>query len=248
MYVDGMAEPFARLLRIVLYLGIDQHIAEVHLSLRDDHGEIQHTEKVSTQPSKIKPFFQSLTNELLQSGETFLALLEVFEFNGWLIRMLQDYRCQQIILIQPHEGKQTFVNRRDADQLSELLWVYREHLLAGKQILSMRQVDISSTIESESQKLDRLRMQNIQARTETANRIKHLLRSHNLQWELPTSSFPSKAAITWLKQVELPQIDRFEMDYLLADLKYLKHRLAGIEKEIAVKTLESSRRYFSRRE
>lgn len=248
MSVDGITGPFARLLRIVYYLGIDQHIGEVHLSLRDAHGDIQRTEKVSTHTKKIKPFFQSLTNELLPTGATFLALLEVFEFNGWLIRMLQDYGCQQVVVIRPLEGKKTFVNRRDADQLSELLWVYRDHLLAGKPILNVRQVDLRSTIESESQKLNRLRMQNIQARTETANRIKHLLYSHNLQWELPTSSFPSKAAITWLNQVELPLIDRFELDYLLADLQYLKHRLAGIEKEIAARTSESSRREFSSRE
>ncbi len=50
-----------------------------------------------------------------------MAVLEVCGFNDWLIRMLQDYRCHQVILIQPEERKRCKTDRRDAAALSELL-------------------------------------------------------------------------------------------------------------------------------
>ena len=35
-----------------------------------------------------------------------MAVLEVCGFNDWLIRMLRDYRCHRVILIQPEDRKQ----------------------------------------------------------------------------------------------------------------------------------------------
>jgi hypothetical protein len=49
-----------------------------------------------------------------------VAILEVCGFNDWLIRMLQDYRCYKVILIQPDERKKCKTDRRDAAALSEL--------------------------------------------------------------------------------------------------------------------------------
>jgi hypothetical protein len=57
----------------------------------------------------------------LRDGESFVAVLEVCGFNDWLVRLLQDYRCQQVILIQPGERKRGKTDRRDAAALSELL-------------------------------------------------------------------------------------------------------------------------------
>ena len=59
--------------------------------------------QVSTQPEKINAFFQRLTRDRLQNGESFVAVLEVCGFNDWLIRMLYDYRCTRVILIQSDE-------------------------------------------------------------------------------------------------------------------------------------------------
>ena len=54
-----------------------------------------------------------------------------------------------------------------------------------------------------------------------------MLRRHNLQWEMPTKTFPTQRAIAWLKKLVLPEIDRLEMDYLLADLEHVQQRRAG---------------------
>src|SRR6516164_6331776 len=83
---------------MMFYLGIDQHARQITISLRDENGDVLLACQVSTQPDKIKAFFQKLTRERLGNGDTFVAALEVCGFNDWLIRMLRDYRCQKVIL------------------------------------------------------------------------------------------------------------------------------------------------------
>ena len=115
----------------MLYLGIDQHARQITMSLRNEAGDVVLARQVSTHPKKINEFFQRLTRERLQKGESFVATLEVCGFNDWLIRMLKDYRCQKIILIQTEDRKKQKTDRRDAAALSELLWANRARLLQG---------------------------------------------------------------------------------------------------------------------
>lgn len=42
-----------------------------------------------------------------------------------------------------------------------------------------------------------------------------------LKSELPTKTFPTAKAIAWLREIALPEIDRLEMNFLLADLKQI---------------------------
>ena len=98
----------------MLYLGIDQHARQITISLRDAAGDVVQAQQVSTQPEKINAFFQQLTRERLRRDESFVAVLEVCGFNDWLIRMLHDYHCHKVILIQPDERKKCKTDRRDA--------------------------------------------------------------------------------------------------------------------------------------
>src|SRR5262249_6929012 len=41
------------------------------------------------------------------------------------------------------------------------------------------------------------------------------------------------AAVTWLKQIVLPEIDRLEMNHLLIDLEHVQQRMKELEKVIA---------------
>ena len=216
----------------MLYLGIDQHARQITISLRDDSGDVVQARQVSTQPEKIHAFFQQLTRERLPAGEAFVAVLEVCGFNDWLIRMLHDYRCHKVILIQPDDRKKCKTDRRDAASLSELLWVNRERLLHGKPVRGVRQVDIASSTDQENRRLTTLRKEAGQARTRLVNKVRHLLRRHNLQWQMPTKRFPTKAAIAWLKQLVLPAIDRLEMNHLLADVEQVQQRVKELEQVI----------------
>src|SRR5438874_10114041 len=116
----------------MLYLGIDQHARQITVSLRDEGGDVLQARQVSTQPEKVHAFFQQLTRERLHDGESFVAVLEVCGFNDWLIRLLHEYRCHKVILIQPDDCKKCKTDRRDAAALSELLWVNRARLLHRK--------------------------------------------------------------------------------------------------------------------
>ena len=217
----------------MLYLGIDQHARQITISLRNEDGDVVQARQVSTRPSKIESFFRQLTRERLPNDEPFVAILEVCGFNDWLIRMLQDYRCQKVILIQPDDRKKRKTDRRDAAALSELLWVNRGRLVQGKPVRGLRQIDISSTTDQENRRLTTLRKNAGRARAATINQIKQILRRHNLQWELPTKTFPTLPAIAWLKKLVLPEIDRMEMDHLLSDLEQVQQRLQELEKMIA---------------
>jgi len=217
----------------MLYLGIDQHARQITVSLRAENGDVLQARQVSTQPEKINAFFRQLTGERLRNGESFVAVLEVCGFNDWLIRMLQDYRCQKVILIQPDERKKRKTDRRDAAALSELLWVNRDRLLHGKPVRGLRQVDIASSADQENRRLTTLRKETGQARTRLVNKIRHMLRRHNLQWEMPTKRFPTKSAIGWLKQLVLPEIDHLEMNHLLTDLEHIQQRVKELEQVIA---------------
>jgi transposase len=217
----------------VFYLGIDQHARQITISLRDESGDVVQARQVSTQPEKIHAFFQQLTRERLTGSESFVAVLEVCGFNDWLIRLLRDYRCHKVILIQPEERKLRKTDRRDAAALSELLWVNRDRLLQDKPVRGLRQVDIASSTDQENRRLTTLRKEAGQARTRLVNKVRHILRRHNLQWQMPTKKFPTKSSIAWLKQVALPEIDRLEMNYLLADLEQVQGRRNELEQVIA---------------
>src|SRR5262245_55818936 len=217
----------------MLYLGIDQHARQITVSLRDDNGDVLLARQVSTQPERVHAFFRQLIDERLRAGETFVAVLEVCGFNDWLIRLLHDYRCHQVILIQPDERKRCKTDRRDAAALSELLWANRERLLRGQPVRGLRQVEFASGADQENRRLTTLRQEAGQVRTRLVNRVRHILRRHNLQWEAPTKRLPTKAAVEWLKRVALPAIDRLEMDHLLADLERTQQRLKELEGVIA---------------
>jgi transposase len=217
----------------MLYLGIDQHARQITISLRDDSGDVLQARQVSTQPEKVHAFFQQLTRERLHDGECFVAVLEVCGFNDWLIRLLREYRCHRVILIQPDDRKKCKTDRRDAAALSELLWANRERLLQGKPVRGLRQVEIASGTDQENRRLTTLRKEAGQARTRLVNQARHVLRRHNLQWQMPTKRLPTQAAIAWLKQLALPEIDRLEMDHLLADIERTQQRIKELEQVIA---------------
>jgi transposase len=217
----------------MFYLGIDQHARQITISLRDESGDVVQARQVSTQPEKVHAFFQQLARERLRDGASFVAVLEVCDFNDWLIRMLQEYHCHKVILIQPEDRKKCKTDRRDAAALSELLWVNRDRLLQGKPVRGLRQVDIARTEDQENRRLTTLRKDAGQARTRLVNRVRHILRRYNLQWQMPTKKFPTKSGIAWLKQVALPEIDRLEMNHLLADLEQVQGRRQELEQVIA---------------
>src|SRR5215475_6520571 len=84
----------------------------------------------------------------------------------------------------------------------------RDRLVHGKKGRGLRQVDIASTTDPENRRLTTLRTDARGDLTRVINKIKQILRRHDLHWDMPTKTFPTLAAIAWLKHLVLPEIDR----------------------------------------
>lgn len=183
-------------------LGIDQHAKQLTLSLRNRDGDVIVARQVSTEPKRFDEFFAMLNGKT--PGEGFMAVIEVFGFNDWLLESVPKHGCVDVVLIQPKKRPKVKTDRRDANSLSELLWINRDRIAAGQPIRGVRRVVVPSKIDAENQRITMIRQQVGRQRTRTINQIRHILRRNNLQWQLPTKTFPTVKAIAWLKVVKLP--------------------------------------------
>ena len=192
----------------MLYLGIDQHARQLTVSLRNEAGDVVLARQVSTEPDRIHAFFGQLTRDRLREGESFVAVLAVCGFNDWLIRLLQEYRCHKVILIQPDDRKKRKTDRRDAAALSELPWANRDRLLRGRPVRGPRRVELTSPADQENRRLTTPRKEAGAARARLVNKVGWVPRRHNLRWGMPTTTFPTAKAVAWLRGLALPEVDR----------------------------------------
>jgi transposase len=72
-------------------------------------------------------------------------------------------------------------------------------------------------------------------RTAVLNAIHKILRKHNLEQECPTKNFQTQKVRSWLAAMELPAMDRFELDVLLPQWELLDRQLEVVDKELAVR-------------
>ncbi|NQT39959.1 MAG: IS110 family transposase [Planctomycetes bacterium] len=215
----------------MLYLGIDQHRKQLTVNLRNEQGEIVLKRQVSTQWKRVRKFFEGIREQATPEGG-FLAIVEVCGFNDWLLKMLAEYGCRETVLIQPEKRSKKKTDRRDASHLGELLWLNRHRLLAGQRVHGLRRVLPSTKEETQDRQLTALRDRLGRLQTKTINKIQHLLLKHNLQQECPTKGRQTKKARKWLKELTLGQIDRMELDLLLAQWDLWEGQLAEVEKRI----------------
>ena len=132
----------------------------------------------------------------------------------------------------PGKKRQIKTDKRDAKELGELLWVNRDRIASGQTVRGVRQVVVPNQINTENQRLTLVRQQISRQHTKAVNQIKHILSRRNLQWNLPTKTFPSKKALVWLKTLKLASRDRQEMNWLLEELDRLPKRLDDLDAQI----------------
>jgi transposase len=65
------------------------------------------------------------------------------------------------------------------------------------------------------------------------NGIHKILRKHNLEQACPTKVFQTKKVRRWLTEIELPALDRLEMNLLLPHWDLLDEQLEAVEAKIA---------------
>ncbi len=221
----------------MLYLGIDQHRKQLTVCVRNEQGDVTLRRQVSTEWERVREFFLEMCNEAGEAG--FVAIVEVCGFNDWLLRLLREYNCREVLVIQPEKRSKKKTDRRDANALGEILWVNRERLLAGKRVQGVRRVQLPTDTEAEDRQVTELRKRLGQLRTRSINRVKHLLRKHNLEQECPTKGIDTIRAKKWLATVALGQMDRMEMDLLLAQWKQWDEQIQTLETEITRRQAEN---------
>lgn len=218
--------------REMLYLAIDQHRKQLTVNLRNSSGDVILKRQVSTQWERVRAFLEEVRQRSESEGG-FVTILEVCGFNDWLLKLLTEYGCRETILVQPEKRSKKKTDRRDADQLGEILWVNRERLLAGKKVQGLRRVRLPSAQCAGDRQVTWMRRRLGTQRTRTINKIKHILRKHNLEQECPTKGIDTIKAKKWLAQLSLASIDRLEMDQLLVSWKLWDEQIDRVEIEIA---------------
>ena len=222
----------------MLYLAIDQHRKQLTVNLRNEQGDVILKRQVSTEWKRVRKFLEEVRNRSFPA-EGFVAIVEVCGFNDWLLKLLAEYGCQEIVLVQPDKRSKTKTDRRDANVLGELLWTNRQRLFDGKKVQNVRRVVPPTEREAEDRQLTAWRQRLGRLRTRTINRVQHLLLKHNLQQECPTKGIKTQAAKHWLAKLPLGAIDRLELDQLLAQWDLWDRQLKEVEAKLGQRQVES---------
>jgi transposase len=215
----------------MLYLGIDQHRKQLTVNLRNEFGDMVLRRQISTEWERVRAFFDELRRLGAAEGG-FAAILEVCGFNDWLLKMLAEYGCRETVLIQVERRSKKKTDHRDASVLGELLWVNRKRLLANQRVQGIRRVQPPTDQDAEDRQITELRKRMGQLRTRTINKVKHLLRKHNLEQEQPAKGLDTQRTRKWLATLPLAPIDRLEMNLLLEQWKVWDEQLEKLDAEI----------------
>jgi transposase len=221
----------------MLYLGIDQHSKQLTVNVRNEQGEVVERKQVSTKGAAPREFLRRLAESAGESG--YAAIVEVCGFNDWLLELLPQCGCVETVLVQSDKRAKRKTDRRDANQLSELLWLNRLRLQNKQRIQGLRRVNIPTPQERADRRLAALRHRAGRELTRVINRMRNLLRRLNLQHDCPTKSIRAKKARAWLKQLSLSPLDRLELDQLMAREELLEQQLESLEESLVPRVQHS---------
>lgn len=214
----------------MLYLANDQHHRQITVSLRDEQGQVLCRRQVSTRPEKIREFLAWVQQQAGEEG--YMAIVEVCGFNDWFLERLAAHGCREIILLHPDKRSRKKTDRRDADALGQLLWVNRERLQRGEKPHGLRRVVVPSQRDAEDRQLTAARQRAGRRQTRTVNAVQRILRKHNRQWDQPTKGIDTITARHWLRQLPLPEIDRLELDQLLAQWELSRRHIEELDRQV----------------
>ena len=223
----------------MLYLTIDQHRKQLTVNLRNEQGDVILKRQVSTEWKRVREFMEDVRNRSVPEGG-FVAIVEVCGFNDWFLKLLAEYGCREVVLVQPEKRTKNKTDRRDANALGELLWTNRQRLLEGKKVQNVRRVVPPSQRDAEDRQLTIMRHRLGRLRTRTINRVQHLLLKHNLQQECPTKGLKSQSARNWLAKLPLGVVDRAELDQLLAQWELWDRQIEELEPKIRERQAENT--------
>src|SRR5208282_6339141 len=149
----------------------DLRRVQMTVSLRNENGDVILRRQVSSRWAKLEEFRGQL-RQVGAAGEKYIAIVEACGFHDWLVKWLeQDDGCHMVLVVQPLGRSAAKTDRRDANDLSELLWVNRERLLRGDRVQGVRTVLVPGSGEQADRHLTQLRERLVWKRTQTINQI-----------------------------------------------------------------------------
>ncbi len=86
----------------MLYLAIDQHRKQLTVEDRNEAGDVTARRQVSTKWDRVRAFFKDYRQQANAEGG-FVVILEVCGLNDLLVRLLAEYGCRKVILVQPEK-------------------------------------------------------------------------------------------------------------------------------------------------
>ena len=86
----------------MLYLGIDLDRKQLTVSVRNEKGDVVLRRQVSTWWDKVREFLKGMQAEAAREGG-FVAIVETCGFEDWLLGLLQEYDCREVVLVQPEK-------------------------------------------------------------------------------------------------------------------------------------------------
>jgi len=221
----------------MLYLATDQHRKQLTVNQRGEDGEVFDRRQVSTRWQEVRAFLEGVRSRSEAEGG-FMVILEVCGFNDWLLELLKEYGVRDIVLLHPEKKQKRKTDRRDANRLGELLWLNRDRLKAGLPVKGLRRVQIASPADQADRRLTSLRWRIGRERTRLLNRVRHLLRRHNLEQHCPTKGIQTRKARHWLKELSLDALDRWELDSLLKRWQAIDEEWQALEEKIRQRQAE----------
>jgi transposase len=201
------------------------------VSVREESGNVILRRQVSTAWKKVRSFFDEV-RQLAVAHDGYLAVVEVCGFNDWLLKLLPEHGCRETIIVQPGEQSSHKTDRRDASALSEVLWINRDRISRGLPVRGLRRIQIPGPEAQADRRLTSLRHDVGRELTRTINRIKAILRRHNLEQECPTKGMQTQRARKWLNQLLVTAVERAELNHQLARQDLLRKQLQQLQAEI----------------
>jgi transposase len=215
----------------MLYVGIDQHRKQLTVSVRDESGGVTLRRQVSTEWKKVRAFFDEV-REVAGPHGGYLSVVEICGFNEWLLKLLPEHDCQATIVVQPEERSKHKTDRRDASALSEILWINRDRISRDLPVRGLRRIQVPGPEEQADRRLTSQRHDVGRELTRSINRVKAVLRRHNLEQECPTKGIQTQRARKWLNQLSLSPVERAELNHQLARQDLLRKQLKQLQANI----------------
>jgi transposase len=215
----------------MLYVGIDQHRKQLTVSVREESGNVLLRRQVSTEWKKVRAFFDEI-RELATAHDGYLSVVEICGFNDWLLKLLPEHGCRETVIVQPGEQSSHKTDRRDASGLSEVLWINRDRISRGLPVRGLRRIQVPGLEEQADRRLTSQRHDVGRELTRSINRMKAILRRHNLEQECPTKGIQTQRARKWLNQLSLSPVERAELNHQLARQDLLRKQLKQLQADI----------------